>query len=252
MTIVFVNAISCLRRVTALLKILQVPVEGLHAGMQQRARLKALDRFKAAAKVAANGARSAHSVLVATDVAARGLDVKGVELVIHYQIPLSADTYIHRSGRTGRADMRGAAVSLVTPKERSRYYSLLKSLNRNGPLDAFPVAEETLSEASRRLAVTRKIDRLAHAKQKAKADKEWRQTNAEELGIILSESESDEDLQEYHQERSAKRLAAADERLRPSMSAAETASSSSARARLARIRASPPPRVGNLALPMSE
>ena len=212
MTIVFVNAISCLRRVTALLKILQVPVEGLHAGMQQRARLKALDRFKAAAKVAANGARSAHSVLVATDVAARGLDVKGVELVIHYQIPLSADTYIHRSGRTGRADMRGAAVSLVTPKERSRYYSLLKSLNRNGPLDAFPVAEETLSEASRRLAVTRKIDRLAHAKQKAKADKEWRQTNAEELGIILSESESDEDLQEYHQERSAKRLAAADER----------------------------------------
>ena len=74
------------------------------------------------------------------------------------------------------------------------------------------MAEETLSEASRRLAVTRKIDRLAHAKQKAKADKEWRQTNAEELGIILSESESDEDLQEYHQERSAKRLAAADER----------------------------------------
>ena len=138
--------------------------------------------------------------------------IKGVELVIHYQIPLSADTYIHRSGRTGRADMRGAAVSLVTPKERSRYCSLLKSLNRNGPLDAFPVAEETLSEASRRLAVTRKIDRLAHAKQKAKADKEWRQTNAEELGIILSESESDEDLQEYHQERSAKRLAAADER----------------------------------------
>ena len=42
MTIVFVNAISCLRRVTALLKILQVPIEGLHAGMQQRARLKAL------------------------------------------------------------------------------------------------------------------------------------------------------------------------------------------------------------------
>jgi ATP-dependent RNA helicase DDX24/MAK5 len=212
MTIVFVNAISCLRRVTALLKILKVPVEGLHAGMQQRARLKALDRFKAAAVATSNGARSAHSVLVATDVAARGLDVKGVELVIHYQIPLSADTYIHRSGRTGRADKRGAAVSLVTPKERSRYYSLLKSLNRDGPLDAFPVAEETLAEASRRLAVTRKIDRLAHAKQKAKADKEWRQTNAEELGIILSESESDDDLQEYHEEQSAKSLAAADER----------------------------------------
>lgn len=206
MTIVFVNAISCLRRVVALLKILRVPVEGLHAGMQQRARLKALDRFKAAAaKTMASGGRAAHSVLVATDVAARGLDVKGVELVIHYQIPLSADTYIHRSGRTGRADKQGAAVSLVTPKERQQYYALLKSLNRDGPLDPFPIAEETLIEASRRLAVTKKIDKLSHTKQKKKADKEWRKSNAEELGIILSESESDEELQEYHEDRSAAR-----------------------------------------------
>ena len=212
MTIVFVNAISCLRRVVALLKILRVPVEGLHAGMQQRARLKALDRFKAAAAAADKGDRHAHSVLVATDVAARGLDVKGVELVIHYQIPLSADTYIHRSGRTGRADKLGAAVSLVTPKDRARYYSLLKSLNRDGPLDPFPIAEETLTDASRRLAVTRKIDKLSHAKKKAKADKEWRKTNAEELGIILSESESDEDLQEYQEDQSAKITAAANER----------------------------------------
>ena len=216
MTIVFVNAISCLRRVTALMKILRVPVEGLHAGMQQRARLKALDRFKAAAAAATvseNGPKShRHSVLVATDVAARGLDVKGVELVIHYQIPLSADTYIHRSGRTGRADQQGAAVSLVTPKERSRYYALLKSLNRDGPLDPFPIAEETLTEASRRMALTKKIDKLSHAKSKEKADKEWRQSHAEELGIILSDSDSDEDLQEYHEEQSARQTANANER----------------------------------------
>ena len=212
MTIVFVNAISCLRRVVALLKILRVPVEGLHAGMQQRARLKALDRFKAAAAATSSGARLAHSVLVATDVAARGLDVKGVELVIHYQIPLSADTYIHRSGRTGRADKQGAAVSLVTPKERQRYYALLKSLNRDGPLDPFPIAEETLIEASRRLAVTKKIDKLSHSKQKAKADKEWRKANAEELGIILSESESDDDAQEYFEQKTISRTADANER----------------------------------------
>jgi len=211
MTIVFVNAISCLRRVTALMKILRVPVEGLHAGMQQRARLKALDRFKAAA-ASSPGSSRRHSVLVATDVAARGLDVKGVELVIHYQIPLSADTYIHRSGRTGRADQQGAAVSLVTPKERSRYYALLKSLNRNGPLDPFPIAEETLTEASRRMALTKKIDKLSHAKSKEKADKEWRQSHAEELGIILSDSDSDEDLQEYHEEQSARQTANVNER----------------------------------------
>jgi superfamily II DNA/RNA helicase len=140
------------------------------------------------------------------------LDVKGVELVIHYQIPLSADTYIHRSGRTGRADQQGAAVSLVTPKERSRYYALLKSLNRNGPLDPFPIAEETLTEASRRMALTKKIDKLSHAKSKEKADKEWRQSHAEELGIILSDSDSDEDLQEYHEEQSARQTANVNER----------------------------------------
>ena len=111
MTIVFVNAISCLRRVVALLKILRVPVEGLHAGMQQRCSFEGARSIQSRCGGGGQGRSPRHSVLVATDVAARGLDVKGVELVIHYQIPLSADTYIHRSGRTGRADKLGAAVS---------------------------------------------------------------------------------------------------------------------------------------------
>jgi superfamily II DNA or RNA helicase len=58
---------------------------------------KALDRFKA----------SSEAVLVATDVAARGLDIRGVDCVIHYQLSATADTYIHRSGRTGRAEAAG-------------------------------------------------------------------------------------------------------------------------------------------------
>jgi hypothetical protein len=61
---------------------------------------QALDRFKA----------SSEAVLVASDVAARGLDVRGVDCVIHYQLPASADTYIHRSGRTGRAEAAGTRL----------------------------------------------------------------------------------------------------------------------------------------------
>ena len=65
-TLVFVNAISSVRRLAALLRLLQVPALALHASMQQRQRLKALDRFKV----------DPHAVMVATDVAARGLDIQ--------------------------------------------------------------------------------------------------------------------------------------------------------------------------------
>ncbi|GIL54325.1 hypothetical protein Vafri_9897 [Volvox africanus] len=76
-TLVFANAVSAIRRVAALLKVLGLPAIALHAQQQQRQRLKALDRFRT----------DSQSVLVATDVAARGLDIPGVATVIHYQLP---------------------------------------------------------------------------------------------------------------------------------------------------------------------
>ena len=207
LVIVFVNAISALRRLLSLLKILQLPVEGLHGNMQQRARLKYLDRFRAAAFVEGTNESGAAnvsgrdiarvgekkrrtSVLVATDVAARGIDIKGVDLVVHYQVPTSADTYVHRSGRTGRARAEGASVVLVTPGERTRYRALLRALKRDGPLPAFPTVETAVAEARRRLSLAKRLDKIAHARQRDAADAEWRRANAAELGIEL---DSDED-----------------------------------------------------------
>ena len=184
LVIVFVNAISALRRLLAILKTLRLPVEGLHGNMQQRARLKYLDRFK---KGAGGGGKT--SILVATDVAARGIDIKGVDLVVHYQVPMSADTYVHRSGRTGRANAEGASVMLVTPAERQRYRTLLRNLNREAPLPSFPTVESAVAEAKRRVAVARKLDKLVHAKQKDRAEAEWRRSNAEALGIELDSDE---------------------------------------------------------------
>jgi len=152
--------------------------------MQQRARLKYLDRFK---KGAGGGGKT--SILVATDVAARGIDIKGVDLVVHYQVPMSADTYVHRSGRTGRANAEGASVMLVTPAERQRYRTLLRNLNRQAPLPSFPTVESAVAEAKRRVAVARKLDKLVHAKQKDRAEAEWRRSNAEALGIELDSDE---------------------------------------------------------------
>lgn len=71
-------------------------------------------------------------MLVATDVAARGLDIPSVEHVIHYQLPRSADVYVHRNGRTARAKREGFSLQLIGPEERTVARALLMSLGRGG------------------------------------------------------------------------------------------------------------------------
>src|ERR1700722_7768968 len=70
------------------------------------------------------------SVLLATDIAARGLDITAVDHVIHYQIPRSADSYIHRNGRTARAMRKGFSMLMCAPDERRVLRALLGSLGR--------------------------------------------------------------------------------------------------------------------------
>lgn len=105
-----------MRRLAALARLLGLPVHPIHAQQQQRQRLKSLDRFKA----------DENGVLIATDVAARGLDIPQVKTVVHFQLPASADIYVHRSGRTGRAGREGVAIALVAPSERARFVALLR------------------------------------------------------------------------------------------------------------------------------
>jgi superfamily II DNA/RNA helicase len=84
-----------------------VPADAIHGDKPQPARLRALERFKAG-----------HAkILVATDVAARGLDIEDMPLVVNFDLPIVAEDYIHRTGRTGRAGASGEAVSLVCADE---------------------------------------------------------------------------------------------------------------------------------------
>lgn len=119
-TIVFLSSIDGIRRLHPLLVLLGLNIVQLHSGMQQRARLKSLDRFKS----------SDNAILLATDVAARGLDIPSVSHVVHYQLPRSADVYVHRSGRTARAGKEGLALQLVAPEEKQMQRLLMASLGK--------------------------------------------------------------------------------------------------------------------------
>lgn len=79
---------------------------------------------------------SKNGALIATDVAARGLDIPAVDHVIHFNLPRTADAYIHRSGRTARAQNPGFALQIVSPEDRAVQRGLMKSLGR-GELTTF-------------------------------------------------------------------------------------------------------------------
>jgi superfamily II DNA/RNA helicase len=102
--LVFVNAkIEC-RRLARQLQKAGVNADAIHGDKTQDERMKALDGFK----------KGEIEVLVATDVAARGLDIVELPFVINYDVPFAAEDYVHRIGRTGRAGATGAAITLMT------------------------------------------------------------------------------------------------------------------------------------------
>lgn len=86
---------------------LKYPVDKIHGGMEQRDRLKVMKNYK----------KGYFRYLVATDVAARGIDIENISLIINYEIPKDVESYVHRIGRTGRKDNTGKAITFVSENE---------------------------------------------------------------------------------------------------------------------------------------
>ncbi|MBX6318889.1 DEAD/DEAH box helicase [Pigmentiphaga sp.] len=117
-----------------------VRAESIHGDKSQADRMKALEAFKSGEL----------EVLVATDVAARGLDVAGVPCVINYDLPYNAEDYVHRIGRTGRAGASGEAISLFTDDEERFLLEIEKLIKRQIPRGRLDLPASVLASSSRR------------------------------------------------------------------------------------------------------
>lgn len=134
-TLVFVNYRESVERVADYLQSKKFPCDAFHGGMEQADRERALYKFR-------NGSSP---VLVSTDLAARGLDIPGIDNVVHYHLPVNEEAFTHRNGRTARWEARGSSFLLLHSEERLPDY-----LPQDIP--AFELPEQTPKPAKSRWA----------------------------------------------------------------------------------------------------
>lgn len=117
--IIFVRAKYGTEKLAAKLRKSGHTADAIHGDLEQRQRERVLNGFR----------EKRHRILVATDIASRGLDIPHIEHVINFDLPQAPEDYIHRIGRTGRAGAEGAAVSFVTPEDRIKWNAIQKLID---------------------------------------------------------------------------------------------------------------------------
>jgi ATP-dependent RNA helicase DDX24/MAK5 len=197
--LVFTNSISAVRRITPYLQNLALPAVPLHSNMPQKSRLRSIERFK----------ERPGSILVATDVAARGLDISKVELVIHYHLPRAADTYVHRSGRTARAEAAGSSILICGPEEVAGVRRLIAKVHaRAGEapkskktahfIRTLDIDRRIVNRLKPRAQISKQLADTVIAKEKKNSGDDVLRQAAEDLGI-------DYDSEEFEKEAKGKR-----------------------------------------------
>lgn len=144
-SIIFAATCSSVQKITGMLCNLGFTALSLHGQMSQSKRLGALARFKS----------GTHTILVATDVASRGLDIPAVDLVLNFDVPSNGKDYIHRVGRTARAGRSGRAITYVTQYDIELYQRIETLIGQK--LEAFPVVEEAALLLSARVSEAARI-----------------------------------------------------------------------------------------------
>jgi len=145
------------RKLTQMLERERFRAAEIHANRTLAQRVKALEGFK----------RGTYRILVATDIAARGIDVTGIALVVNFDLPDNSEDYVHRIGRTGRAGRAGKAISLAMPDQRADIRAIERLIRKPLPVAKHPELSVELpslppAEAARRGASGGRVRRFGH------------------------------------------------------------------------------------------
>jgi ATP-dependent RNA helicase DDX49/DBP8 len=143
--ILFVSSCRTCALISALLSELSIPNTPLHSQLSQRERLNSLSSFRA----------SQVPLLIATDVASRGLDIPEVQVVLNWDLPRDANNYVHRVGRTARAGSKGTAISLVTEGDVELVEGIEKRVGTT--LDELEMPEEVVLESLNRVSTAKRV-----------------------------------------------------------------------------------------------
>ena len=187
-TLVFANSIDSVKRLVPFLNNLNIPAFAIHSSMIQKQRLRSLERFKAASE------NNEISVLVASDVAARGLDIPNIDHVAHYHLPRSADVYIHRSGRTARAGNEGVSVMFCSPQEASGPLRKLRKLvasssnnksklNMKNDVKLLPIEMDLVAQIKDRVDLSATLADSNISGNSNNKEQSWVKQAADDLGI---------------------------------------------------------------------
>lgn len=160
--LIFAGTKNSVKDIERALEKLKLNVAAIHSDLDQEQRLDVMNRFK----------NRQLQILVATDIVSRGIDVDDISLVINYNVPGDAEDYIHRVGRTARAEKTGVAITLINEKEYSNFLrieSLIEAEVRKSPLP------ESIGEGPSIASLEKKIRRSYNRKFKGKSGKSGRQ-----------------------------------------------------------------------------
>ncbi len=134
-TLVFTRTKYGADKLVTFLKREGIPAHALHGDKAQSQRQRTLDAFRSGAA----------DVLVATDIAARGIDVDGIRMVVNYDVPTDPEVYVHRVGRTARAGARGLALTLISPDEWLLMADVEKLIGQTFPREVIPGFEPSVA-----------------------------------------------------------------------------------------------------------
>jgi len=134
--LIFASSIKSVREIKKILNKSGMKASEMHSGLDQEKREETIRDFK----------NKKIQILVATDILSRGIDIKGIELVINYEVPHDAEDYVHRIGRTARADRTGEAITFINPKQVKKFMEIEKLIEKEVPKLELPKGFEKAPE----------------------------------------------------------------------------------------------------------